>query len=82
MRVKVFTKSSCAPCSAVKTYLTENNIPFEEINCFDNPEEPIKYGVRSCPTTILFEGEEEVFRVKGATDIAEVAVRYKNNTPV
>lgn len=32
MNVKIFSKNNCIQCTMAKRFLSENNIPFEEIN--------------------------------------------------
>ena len=43
----------------------KKGIEYERINPFDNPEIAVKYKIRSVPTVILFEENEEVKRTIG-----------------
>jgi len=49
----------------VLLYLIMLSIEYERINPFDNPEMAVKYRVRSVPTVILFEENEEIKRTIG-----------------
>ena len=60
-----FEKEDCNPCVMVSAYFSSRNIAFEAINPFNNPELAMKYKVRSVPTTILLEEENELMRIIG-----------------
>jgi thioredoxin 1 len=49
----------------VSQYLDQKGISYESINPFDQPEIALKYRIRSVPTVILLEKEEEIKRVIG-----------------
>lgn len=52
-KVKVFSIEDCAGCITVKTILTQQGIPFEELDGFG--DEAMKYRVRTLPTTVVDE---------------------------
>lgn len=57
----VYSSSTCNFCKQVKTFLTENNIPFEERNIDENPaygEELQRIGIMSVPLTII--GDKQI----------------------
>ena len=49
----------------VSEYLDRKGIVYETINPFNEPELAMQFRVRSVPTVILLEKEEEVSRVIG-----------------
>lgn len=60
-KVKVFSSDTCPYCTAVKTFLSENNVEFEELNVSTDDKarnELIQKGYRGVPVIII--GEEEV----------------------
>jgi len=60
-----FEKDSCSPCVQVSTFLNNHNIPYKTINAFDNPSLAAKFRVRSVPTIIVLDGDNEIFRSIG-----------------
>ena len=46
-KVKIFTTTTCAYCHALKNYLTEKKVKFEEVNLDNHPEE-IRTSVDTC----------------------------------
>lgn len=60
--VTVYTSSTCTFCKALKNYLNENNVEFEEKN-IDNDREAVNYlvehGHRGVPVSVI-DGEEVV----------------------
>jgi len=36
--VKIYTRTTCAPCRAVKTWLQKKGVKYEELNIDENPE--------------------------------------------
>lgn len=60
-KIKVYSSDTCPYCVAVKNFLTENNVEFEERNVTTNVEarnELIQKGYRGVPVIIV--GDEEV----------------------
>lgn len=64
-RILKFEKNDCAPCNMVSQFLNQQGITYETINPFDQPETAVKYRVRSVPTVIVLEKEEEIKRIIG-----------------
>ena len=60
-----FEKNDCNPCAMVSDLLDKKGIEYERINPFDNPGIAVKYKIRSVPTVILFEENEEIKRTIG-----------------
>ena len=55
MNVKIFSKNNCMQCKMTKRFLSENNIPYEEINIDVQPEavDWLKgQGFQSVPVTV------------------------------
>lgn len=60
-KVKVFSSDTCPYCTAVKGFLSENNVEFEEKNVSQDAEarnELIAKGYRGVPVIVI--GDEEV----------------------
>ncbi len=60
-KIRVFSSDTCPYCTAVKGFLAENNIEFEEANVSTDVEarnELIQKGYRGVPVIII--GDEEV----------------------
>lgn len=61
----------CGPCRMAEPVLEELSEEYKEkvaivkINVDENQDNPIKYGVMSIPTTILFKGGQEIGRQVG-----------------
>lgn len=64
-RLIKFEKDDCNPCAMVSDLLDKSGVEYEKINPFDNPEMAMKYKIRTVPTTILLESEQEVKRTTG-----------------
>ena len=64
-RLIKFEKDDCNPCAMVSDLLYKSGVEYEKINPFDNPEMAMKYKIRTVPTTILLESEQEVKRTTG-----------------
>ena len=64
-KIVKFEKNDCNPCAMVSDLLDKSVVEYEKINPFNNPELAVKYKIRSVPTVILFEKEEEVKRTVG-----------------
>lgn len=60
--VTVYTSTTCTFCKALKNFLNENNVPFEEKN-IDQDREAMNYlvehGHRGVPVSVI-DGEEVV----------------------
>ena len=59
----------CGPCQAVVPTLeamaTEGHIVYD-VNTDEDQDSAVKYGIRSVPTFIVFNGGKEVKRISGA----------------
>lgn len=64
-RIIKFEKEDCSPCNMVSAYLDGKGIAYETINPFNDPEIAMKFRVRSVPTVILLDQDEELSRVIG-----------------
>jgi len=64
-RVIKFEKNDCAPCNQVSEFLDQRGIIYETVNPFDKPELAIQYKVRTVPTVIVIEQEQEKQRIIG-----------------
>ena len=60
-----FEKNDCNPCAMVSDLLDKNGVEYEKVNPFDSPELAVKYKIRSVPTVILFEHDQELRRTVG-----------------
>ena len=65
MELIVLSQNDCAPCKVLKNFLTQEEIPFTEINLSENPDKIEHYKVMSTPVTVLEEDGEEITRVQG-----------------
>lgn len=60
-KVKVYSSDTCPYCVAVKNFLNENNVEFEEANVDRDAQarsELIQKGYRGVPVTVI--GDEEI----------------------
>lgn len=64
-KIVKFEKEDCNPCVMVTKFLEDNKIVFDVVNPFERPELAMRYKVRSVPTTILMDQEEELDRIVG-----------------
>ena len=57
MTVTVFTRTTCAPCHMLKSYLQRKGVQYQEKNVDDNPEEAAeifaKTGFTMVPVTVI-----------------------------
>lgn len=65
MKLVLISQNNCTPCQMVKNYLDNEDAEYTEINVSENPNAIQEYSVMSSPTTILFDGDDEVARVSG-----------------
>lgn len=65
----------CGPCQIMKPVVEKiaekHNLALQEVNIDTSPDLAAKYGVRSIPTLVLVDGDEEV-RYTGANTEARV----------
>jgi thioredoxin 1 len=64
-KVLKFEKDECNPCVLVSDFLTKNNINFEKIDAYNEPEMALKFKIRSVPTTLLVNDDEVLLKVVG-----------------
>lgn len=64
-KILKFEKNDCNPCALVSDLLDKSGVQYEKVNPFNNPELAMKYKVRSVPTVILVEQDEEIRRTVG-----------------
>ena len=64
-KILKFEKNDCNPCALVSDLLDKKGVQYEKVNPFNNPELAMKYKVRSVPTVILVEQDEEIRRTVG-----------------
>lgn len=75
-RIIKFEKEDCSPCNMVSEYLDRKGVVYETINPFNQPELAMQFRVRSVPTVILMEAEQEMARIIGykPEELAALAV--------
>jgi glutaredoxin len=64
-RILKFEKNDCAPCTQVSEFLDRKGIAYETVNPFDKPELAIQFKVRTVPTVIVLEENQETKRIIG-----------------
>ena len=76
-RVIKFEKNDCAPCNQVSEFLDQKGIIYETVNPFDKPELAIQFKVRTVPTVIVIEQEQEKQRIIGfkPEELSAIAAR-------
>ena len=69
----------CGPCKQISPALEElasdlgGKVTIAKINIDDNPNVPVKYGIRSIPTLMMFKGGEVASTQIGATSKGKLA---------
>ena len=61
----------CGPCRSLIPRLEQldgnyENIEFVKVNVDENRDFAVAFGIRSVPTVIIFDGEQEIDRLTGA----------------
>jgi len=66
-KVLKFAASWCQPCKMLSKTFEGMDIetPIEEIDIDENEELAIKYQIRSVPTLVMLDGDNEVKRISG-----------------
>ena len=69
-----FTASWCQPCKALAMILLDVNTDksIEVVDIDENKELAIKYRVRSVPTLIMLDGDNEIKRMTGVQTVSLV----------
>ena len=61
MQLVVFTSENCAPCAQLKQSFKQVSLPkgmaYREIDAEQNPQEAMRYAVRSLPTTVVADAD-------------------------
>lgn len=63
MRVVVFSGKNCAKCVSLKTMLENLEIQFEEKDVMSNLSESRGLGIKSVPTTIIYDNNVVIGKV-------------------
>lgn len=65
--IKVYSAAWCQPCKQLKATLQQLNLSsnLEFILIDEQPELAKQLGIRSVPTTIIYQGDTEVQRISG-----------------
>lgn len=74
MRILRFTAGWCQPCKALQKNI-ENakiDIPIEVYDVDENMDIATEYGIRTIPTMILLDGNNEIKRVNGVLSSKEL----------
>lgn len=66
-RVIRFTASWCQPCKTLAKTLEsiDTDVPIEVYDIDENSDYAFEYGIRSVPTMIMLEGNDEIKRMIG-----------------
>jgi thiol-disulfide isomerase/thioredoxin len=68
MKTLLFTSPTCGPCKQIKLDLAANGIGREitpiDVSLQENVDIVSSYGVRSVPTMIVLDDDEEIVKVK------------------
>ncbi|MGP7817203.1 glutaredoxin family protein [Niallia sp. 01092] len=72
-KVVVWSKVGCSYCEEVKSYLTENNIEYSNIDVTENDilrdVLEVKYGIRYVPVVEISNGEKESYKAVFKVDL-------------
>lgn len=55
----------CPQCGPFKDNLTRKGVEFEVMDADEHQEKATNLGIRSLPTTVIFENGEEIARIAG-----------------
>ena len=66
-KILYFTATWCGPCRALGPVMDslQGQINFDKVDVDTNRDLSTKYGVRSVPSLVLVEGENEINRIVG-----------------
>ena len=74
-----FSADWCGPCKQfgpIMDELSKNGMSIKKFNVDYTPDSTTKYGIKSVPTVILVENEQEVRRFTGARTLQQVVNFY------
>jgi thioredoxin 1 len=74
-----FSAAWCGPCKQfgpIMDELSKNGMSIKKFNVDYTPDATTKYGIKSVPTVILVEDEQEVRRFTGARTLQQVINFY------
>lgn len=69
----------CGPCRAVAPVIEElaadyaGKVKVAKCNVDENPQTPVKYGIRAIPTLIIFKGGSVIEQITGAVAKSQIA---------
>lgn len=77
-----FSATWCGPCINLSPILMgickSNNIPIKKIDVDQDPENTIKYRIRSIPTLIVIENDQEIKRHIGVIEQYKILEFWNN----
>lgn len=74
----------CGPCRMIGPIVEELSAEYQgkvkigKMNVDHNPEVPMKYGIRSIPTLLVFKGGELVDKIVGAVPKTNIVSKLEN----
>lgn len=72
-RFILFKGIDCAPCRTLESFLDERKVEYEKVVGVDNPKEAVKRRVRTVPTLLLVDDEDqEIKRFVGLGQLNEL----------
>jgi len=76
-----FSADWCGPCKQfgpIMDELSKKGLPIKKFNVDYTPEVSTRYGIKSIPTVILVENEQEVKRFTGSRTLQQVVNFYND----
>ena len=77
-RLFYYSTAWCVPCQTLGPIMDQvaATIPVEKINVDYTPDATTRYGIKSVPTVVLVENDQEVKRFTGAHSMQQVIDFY------
>lgn len=74
MTVTLFSSLWCAPCQKIKPLINSLKLKYsiQSVDVDDNPQLAKKHHIRSLPTAIVLNGDKEIARLIGTSDIKKL----------
>lgn len=72
MEFVLFKGVDCPPCKTLEAFLKENQVEYTSILATDNPKEAVRRKVRTVPTLLALEDDEEKHRFVGLARLSEL----------